>query len=334
MSNHSNRTFNDLLQDGEEKTNYRDKPQQTTTTVLTSSSCWETESPTPMTSRPHFKVLHRQSQQHPQPYELLELPYEDHKSHSPHRGRGRSQSLGSDYLQTTKEDSETGTLVWATADLSSSSSSLPKRRRTTATASPAHQQQQHRDWKDLWLQTSFQQQQQSQCLALPPLHPKTTAGGGGGGPTLYYQNHEASSHNSLPPDEAEEEDCDDKSPLKVSMCVEKGDDASQRSSSDVPTITPTMITTTTPPQSSPTSWISHILYGLINATIILPVLMSFSSIIYRDQAFAPYFSHLVQLVSVSGMVHQLCFSTFSSLPFAVGQVQDAGRLTLMCREMY
>jgi SulP family sulfate permease len=33
---------------------------------------------------------------------------------------------------------------------------------------------------------------------------------------------------------------------------------------------------------------------------------------------------------VSGVVHQLCFSMFSSLPFAVGQVQDAG--LIFCRK--
>ena len=70
------------------------------------------------------------------------------------------------------------------------------------------------------------------------------------------------------------------------------------------------------------------LYGLINAFIVLPVLMSFGSIIYRDQAFAPYMPVLVKLTVVSGMVHQLCFSTISGLPFAVGQVQDAGLIFL------
>lgn len=74
-------------------------------------------------------------------------------------------------------------------------------------------------------------------------------------------------------------------------------------------------------------WIC-VLYGLINAAIVLPVLMSFGSIIYRDQAFAPYMPVLIKLTVVSGMVHQVCFSTFSSLPFAVGQVQDAGLIFL------
>lgn len=74
-------------------------------------------------------------------------------------------------------------------------------------------------------------------------------------------------------------------------------------------------------------WIS-MLYGLINATIVLPVLMSFGSIIYRDAAFSPYMPVLIKLTVFSGMVHQVCFSTFSSLPFAVGQVQDAGLIFL------
>lgn len=74
-------------------------------------------------------------------------------------------------------------------------------------------------------------------------------------------------------------------------------------------------------------WIC-ILYGMINATIVLPVLMSFGSIIYRDNAFVNYMPVLVKLTVVSGIVHQLCFSTFSSLPFAVGQVQDAGLIFL------
>lgn len=82
------------------------------------------------------------------------------------------------------------------------------------------------------------------------------------------------------------------------------------------------------------AWV-NILYGMINATIVLPVLMSFGSIIYRDNAFAPYIPVLVKLTLVSGIVHQLCFSTFSSLPFAVGQVQDAGLIFLssMASEM-
>ena len=71
-----------------------------------------------------------------------------------------------------------------------------------------------------------------------------------------------------------------------------------------------------------------ITYGLINSAIVLPVLISFGSIIYHDDFFRPYIPLLVKLCVVSGTVHQICFSTFSSLPFAVGQVQDAGLIFL------
>ena len=70
------------------------------------------------------------------------------------------------------------------------------------------------------------------------------------------------------------------------------------------------------------------MFGLINTTIVAPVLTSFTTIIHREQEFAPYMRVLIKLTTISGVVHQLCFSTFSSLPFAVGQVQDAGLIFL------
>lgn len=71
-----------------------------------------------------------------------------------------------------------------------------------------------------------------------------------------------------------------------------------------------------------------IMYGLVNTIIVLPVLMSFGSIIYSDAFFRPYLPILVKLTVLSGAVHQICFSTFSTLPFSVGQVQDAGLIFL------
>mmetsp|Transcript_22235 Transcript_22235/g.46182 ORF Transcript_22235/g.46182 Transcript_22235/m.46182 type:complete len:554 (+) Transcript_22235:222-1883(+) len=71
-----------------------------------------------------------------------------------------------------------------------------------------------------------------------------------------------------------------------------------------------------------------ILYGLINAAVVLPVMMSFGTIIYHDPVFSPYLPTLIKLTLVSSMVHQLCFSTFSSLPYSIGQVQDAGLIFL------
>jgi hypothetical protein len=79
-------------------------------------------------------------------------------------------------------------------------------------------------------------------------------------------------------------------------------------------------------QSNPKS--VSIMYGMVNAIIVLPVIMSFGNIIYHDDFFRPYLPVLVKLTVISGVVHQLCFSTLSTLPFAVGSVQDAGLIFL------
>ncbi|GMH68165.1 hypothetical protein TrST_g5415 [Triparma strigata] len=71
-----------------------------------------------------------------------------------------------------------------------------------------------------------------------------------------------------------------------------------------------------------------LMYGLINAAVVLPVMMSFGTIIYHDAAYGPYLPTLIKLTVISSMVHQLCFSTFSSLPYSIGQVQDAGLIFL------
>ena len=76
------------------------------------------------------------------------------------------------------------------------------------------------------------------------------------------------------------------------------------------------------------TWFVNLVYGMINAVIVLPVLISFGKIIYQDSFFQPYIPTLIRLTTMSGIVHQIMFSTFSSLPFAIGQVQDAGLIFL------
>jgi hypothetical protein len=71
-----------------------------------------------------------------------------------------------------------------------------------------------------------------------------------------------------------------------------------------------------------------ILYGMIHATIVIPVILSFGTIIYRHPIFVPYMTTLIHLTLVSSMVHQITFSICSTLPFAIGQVQDAGLIFL------
>uniref|UniRef100_K3W503 SLC26A/SulP transporter domain-containing protein n=1 Tax=Globisporangium ultimum (strain ATCC 200006 / CBS 805.95 / DAOM BR144) TaxID=431595 RepID=K3W503_GLOUD len=70
------------------------------------------------------------------------------------------------------------------------------------------------------------------------------------------------------------------------------------------------------------------MYGMLNTVILIPVMISFAQIIFRDPAFQPYMTDLVKLVLVSAAVHQLCFTLTSSLSFAIGQVQDAGLIFL------
>lgn len=68
-------------------------------------------------------------------------------------------------------------------------------------------------------------------------------------------------------------------------------------------------------------WLQGVLYGLINASICLPASISFSTIIFQHEAFAPYLPVLVRLVLLSSAVHATVFVALSSMPFAVGQVQ-------------
>jgi sulfate permease, SulP family len=77
-----------------------------------------------------------------------------------------------------------------------------------------------------------------------------------------------------------------------------------------------------------TSISTGLLYGTINGIMVLPVTISFCTIIYRDKGFETYLPQLVKLVVFSSMIHQWAFTYFSSLPFAVGQVQDAGLIFL------
>jgi len=54
----------------------------------------------------------------------------------------------------------------------------------------------------------------------------------------------------------------------------------------------------------------------------------YAAIIFRDQAFQATISELSKLVLFSSVVHQCMFTYKSSLPFSIGQVQDAGLIFL------
>merc|ERR1712166_1516014 len=67
-----------------------------------------------------------------------------------------------------------------------------------------------------------------------------------------------------------------------------------------------------------------IIYGCLNSVLVIPVMIGFASIIYRDHFFKDQLPILTKLVMISACIHQLVFTIFSTLPFSIGQVQDAG----------
>jgi SulP family sulfate permease len=90
----------------------------------------------------------------------------------------------------------------------------------------------------------------------------------------------------------------------------------------------------TVPPSGDTAYATHLkaaMYGVINTVVVAPVVVGFAAIIFRHPAFhvdPAVYPALVKLVLFSSMVHQAAFSAFSSLPFSIGQVQDAGLIFL------
>ena len=60
----------------------------------------------------------------------------------------------------------------------------------------------------------------------------------------------------------------------------------------------------------------------------MPVLYGYAQIVFAHDLFQPYMPMLAKLFILSSVVHQAIFSLVSSLPYAVGQVQDAGLIFL------
>lgn len=70
------------------------------------------------------------------------------------------------------------------------------------------------------------------------------------------------------------------------------------------------------------------IYGMINFIVCVPTLISYAAIVFRVPAFGPDMPTLTKLFFLSSAVHQLIFTCLSTLPFAVGQVQDVGLIFL------
>lgn len=67
---------------------------------------------------------------------------------------------------------------------------------------------------------------------------------------------------------------------------------------------------------------SAMLYGVINLILTIPFTYGYAAIIFSHPNLATFMSSLSKLVMLSNVVHQVMFTLLSSLPFAIGQVQD------------
>lgn len=67
-----------------------------------------------------------------------------------------------------------------------------------------------------------------------------------------------------------------------------------------------------------------VVFGLINGAVGLPALIAFAAIVFQDPTYTPYLGALCKLFFLSSAVHQFVFCWLSTLPFAIGQVQDVG----------
>ena len=79
---------------------------------------------------------------------------------------------------------------------------------------------------------------------------------------------------------------------------------------------------------TPNNLVLACIYGLINTVLTVPCMYGYALIIFSDPFFTAYTPQLCKLVLFSSAIHQIVFSLTSSLPFAIGQVQDAGLLFL------
>ena len=81
-------------------------------------------------------------------------------------------------------------------------------------------------------------------------------------------------------------------------------------------------------QTKETNYLLAIIYGIVNTILTVPCMYGYALIIFSDPFFAPHLPMLCKLVLFSSAVHQIVFSISSTLPFAIGQVQDAVGVTV------
>jgi len=74
--------------------------------------------------------------------------------------------------------------------------------------------------------------------------------------------------------------------------------------------------------------IRAVVFGLINATAGIPALVAYAAIVFRHPIYASNVDLLCKFFIVSSALHQTIFCLFSTIPFAVGQVQEVGIIFL------
>lgn len=71
-----------------------------------------------------------------------------------------------------------------------------------------------------------------------------------------------------------------------------------------------------------------LIYATVNVIISAPCLYGYAAVIFNNPVFESHMNALSKLVIFSSFVHQLGFTLFSTLDFAIGTVQDAGLIFL------
>eukprot|EP00803_Ostreobium_quekettii_P002230 evm.model.scf_2205.2 EVM.evm.TU.scf_2205.2 scf_2205:19630-24234(+) len=67
-----------------------------------------------------------------------------------------------------------------------------------------------------------------------------------------------------------------------------------------------------------------IIYGFINAIVAAPTMVSYGAVVFEDPHFKPFMDLLVKQVFLASALDQVVMVFRSSLPAAIGQVQDVG----------
>ncbi|GIL50885.1 hypothetical protein Vafri_6858 [Volvox africanus] len=76
------------------------------------------------------------------------------------------------------------------------------------------------------------------------------------------------------------------------------------------------------------SFFSAVVFGIINAVVSMPTLIAYTAIVFKAPLYTPYIDSLCRFFFFSSGIHQLVFVALSTLPFAIGQVQDVGLIFL------